>query len=168
MWELDHKEGWALKNWCFRIVVLESPLDSKEIKLVNPKGNQLWVFIVRTDGEAAAPILLPSDGNSQLTGKDPDAGKDRRQEEKGATEDEMVRWHHWLNGGEFEQTLGYSEGQGSLACYSPWGCKELDMTERLSNNNKWFCNSPMPLPPHLLNNHILSITLVYDDMKVAF
>ena len=80
----------------------------------------------------------------------------------------MVRWHHRLNGCEFGQTPGYSKGQGSLVCYSPWGCKELDMTERLKNSNKWFCNPSIPLPPHLLNNHILSITLVYDGITVAF
>ena len=131
MWELDHKEDWETKNWCFRTVVLEktldSPLDSKEIKPVNPKGNQPWIFIERTDTEAEAPILWPPDTKSWLTGKDPDAGKDWRQE-KGATKDETVGWHHWLNGHEFEQTLGDSEGQGSLVCCSPWGHKELDMT----------------------------------------
>ena len=95
MWELDHKEGWALKNWCFQTVVLEktieSPLDSKEIKAVNPKGNQSWIFIGKTDAEAKAPILWPPDVKNWLVGKDPDAGKDWGQEEKGATEDEMVR-----------------------------------------------------------------------------
>ena len=111
----------------------ESPWDSKEIKPVNPKGNQPWILIGRIDAEA--PILLPPDVKSWLIVKDPDAGKDWRQEEKGTTEDEMVGWHHWLNGHEFEQTLGDSEGQGSLVCCSPWGCKELDKTERLHNNN---------------------------------
>ena len=107
MWELDHKEGWTLKNWYFQTVVLEktleSPLESKEIKPVNPKGNQPWIFTGRTDAEAEAetPKLWPSDGKSQLIGKDPDAGKDWRQEEKGATEDEMTGWHHQLNGHEF-------------------------------------------------------------------
>ena len=123
MWELDHKEGWVPKNWCFLIVVLEktleSPLDCKEIKPVNPKGNQPWIFIGRTDAEA--PILWSPDSKNQLIGKDPDAGKDWRQKEKGAAEDEMVGWHHRLSGHEFEQTLGDSEGQGSLACCSPWG-----------------------------------------------
>ena len=102
MWELDHKEGWVLKKWCFWIVVLEktleSPLDCKEIQPVHPKGNQSWIFIGRTDAEAEAPILWPPDGKSWLIGKDPDAGKDWGQEEKGATEDEMVGWHHWLSG----------------------------------------------------------------------
>ena len=107
MWELDHKEGWALMNWCFWIVVLEktleSPLDWKEIKPVNPKGNQPWIFIGRTNAEVEAPILWPCDVNSWLIGKVRDAGKDWRQEETG---DEMVGWHHWLDGHGFEQTLG--------------------------------------------------------------
>ena len=125
MWELDYKESLAPKNWCFWTVVLEktleSPLDCKEIHPVNPKGNQSWIFFGRSDAEAEAPVLWPSDVNHQLIGKDPDAGKDWRQEEKGTTEDEMVGWHHRLNGYEFEQTPGDAEGQGSLACCSPWG-----------------------------------------------
>ena len=132
MWELDNKEEWAPKNWWFLIMVLEktleSPLDSKEIKLVNPTGNQSFISIGRTDAEAEAPILWPSDSNSQLTGKDPDAGKDWRQKEKGVAEDETVGWHHWLNGHEFEQTLGDGEGHGSLARCSPWGFKDVDTT----------------------------------------
>ena len=111
IWELDHKEGWMPKKWCFQIVVLkktiQSPLDHKEIK---PKGNLLWIFIGRTDAEVEAPILWPPDGKSQLTGKDPGAGKDWQQEEKGATEDEMVGWQHRLDGPEFEQTPGDNEG----------------------------------------------------------
>ena len=102
MWELDFKESWALKNWCFWTVVLEktleSPLDCKEIQPVHPKGDQSWVFIGRTDFEAATPILWPPDVKSWLIGKDPDAGKDQGQEEKGTTEDELVGWHHRLNG----------------------------------------------------------------------
>ena len=133
-----------LKNWCFWTVALEktleSPLDSKEIKPVNPKGNQLWIFTGRTDAEA--PILWLPNAKSWLIRKDPDSGKGWRQEEKGTTEDEMVGWHHWLNGHEFEQALGVDEGQGSLACSSPWCPKELDMTEWLNNNKKirfvWF------------------------------
>ena len=125
MWELDHKEDWVLKNWCFWTAVLEktveSPLDCKEIQPVHPKGDQSWVFIGRTDAEAA--ILWPPDGKSWLTGKDPDAGIDWRQEEKRMTEDEMVGWHHQLNGHELEQVLGDGKGQGSLACCSPWGHK---------------------------------------------
>ena len=123
MWELDHKEGWVLKNWCFWTVVLEktleSPLDCKEIKPVSPHGNQLWISIGRTDAKAEAPVLWPCDVKRQLIGKDADAGQDWRQEEKGTIEDEMVEWHHWLNGHEFEQIPGDSEGQGSLVCCSP-------------------------------------------------
>ena len=109
---------------------LESPLDCKEIKPVNPIGNQSWIFIGRTDAEA--PILWPPDVKNWLTGKDLDAGKDWRQEEKGTTEDEMVGWHHWLNAHEFGQALGVDDGQGSLACCSPWGRKESDITEQLN------------------------------------
>ena len=129
MWELDHKEGWAPKNWCFQIVVLEktleSTLDWKEIKPVNTKS-QLWIFIGKTDAEAEDPVFWPSDLMSQLAGKDPDAGKDWRQREKGTTEDEMVRYHRWLNGHEFEQTPGDSGGQRSLVCCNPQGTKESD------------------------------------------
>ena len=127
MWKLDHKEGWVPKNWCFRTVVLEktleSPLDCKEIQPVNPKGNQPCIFIGRTDAEAEAPVLWPPDVKNWLIGKDPDAGKDWEQE-KGATEDEMVGWHHQFNGHEFEQTREDSEGQESLVCRISWGCKE--------------------------------------------
>ena len=108
MWELDHKEGWVPKNWCFQIVVLkktrESPVDWEETQPVHPTGNQSWIFIGRTDAEAEAPILWPRDEKSWLVGKDPDAGKDWRQEEKGETEDEMAGWHHWLSEHAFEQT----------------------------------------------------------------
>jgi len=138
MWELDHKEGWVSKNWCFWTVLLgktlESPLDSKEIKPVNLKENQSWIFIWRTDAEAEAPILWPHDAKNRLTGKDPDSGKDWRQEEKGLAEDQMVMWHHQLNRHEFEQALEDGEGQRSLACCSPWSRKESDMTERLNND----------------------------------
>ena len=135
MWELDHKEGWVPKNWCFWTVVLEkleSPLDSKEIKPINPKGNQSWIHIGRIDTEAKAPILWPPDAKSQLIGKDPDSGKHWRQEEKVTTEDEMIGWHHRLYGHEFEQAPGVGDGQGSLACCSPWGCKDSDMTKQLN------------------------------------
>ena len=107
-------------------------LDSKEIKPVNPKGNQSWIFTERTDAEAETPIIWPPDVKSQLIRKDPDAGKDWRQEETGKTENKMVGWHHWLNGHEFEWTLGVGDGQGGLACCDSWGRKELDMTEQLN------------------------------------
>ena len=110
MWDLDHKEVWAPKNWLFWIVVLEKTLESKEIKPVTSKGNRPWIFIGKIDAEAEAPILWPPDVKCQIIGKDPDAGKDWGQEEKGVTEDEMVGWHHQYNGHEFEQTLGDSEG----------------------------------------------------------
>ena len=140
MWELDQKEGWVPKNRCFQTVVLqknlESPLDSKEIKTVNPKGNQPWAgwcWIGRTDAEAEARVLWPPDVKSRFIRKDPDAGKDWGKK-KGVTEDEMLGWHHRLNGYEFVQTLGDGGEQGSLACCSPWGRKELDMTEQRNNN----------------------------------
>ena len=133
---MDHKESWALKKWCFWTVVLEmtleSPMDWKEIKSVNPKGNQSWIFIGRTDAKAGAPILWPPDVKNWLIGKDPDARKDWRQEEKGMTEDEMVGWHHWVDGHEFDQALGVGDGQGSLACCSSWGRKKLDTTKWLN------------------------------------
>ena len=127
IWDLDRKEGWVPKNWSFQIVILEktleSPLDFKETKPVNPKENQPWIFIGRADAEA--PILWPPDVKSWLVGKDLDAGKDSTQEEKGLTEDEMVGCHHRLNRHEFEQGPGDGEGQASC---SPWGHKELDLT----------------------------------------
>ena len=133
MWELNRREGWVPKNWCFWTVVLEktleSPLNCKKIKSVNPKGNQSWIFIGRTDAEAEAPILWPPHTKSWLIRKDPDAGKNWGQEQKGMIEDEMVGWHHRLNGLGFEQIPRDSEGQGSLACCSPWGHKALDTTE---------------------------------------
>ena len=136
VWELDHKEGWALKNWCFQTLVLEktleSPLDCKEIKSVNPKGNQPWTFIGRTDAEAEAPILWSPYVKNWLIGKDTDAGKDWRREEKGTTEDKVVRWHHRLNGHEFEQAPAVGNGQRSLVCCCPWGHKESDVTDRLN------------------------------------
>ena len=138
MWELYHKVGWMLKNGCFWTVVLEkileSPLHCKEIQPVHPKGNQSWILIGRTDAEADAPILWPPDAKLWLTRKDPDAGKDWGQEEKGTTEDEMVALHHWLNRHEFEQATGDGKGQGSLACCSPWGYKKSDMTEWLNSS----------------------------------
>ena len=141
MWELEHKKGWAPKNWCFwnslMEKTLESPLDSKEMKTVNPKGNQPWILIRSTDYEAEAPVIWP-DVKSWLTGKDPDAEKDSGQEEKGTTEGEIVGWHLRLNGHEFEQIPGDSEGQGSLVSCISWGHEELDLTQRLKNNNNDF------------------------------
>ena len=136
MWELDCEEGWAPKNWCFWTVVLEktlaSPLDCKEIQPVHPKWNQSWVFTGKTDAEAETPILWPPHANSWLIGKDPDAGRDWGQEEKGTTEDEMAGWHHRLDAHEFGWTPGVGDGQGSLACCNSWGHKESDTTERLN------------------------------------
>ena len=128
MWELDYKESWAPKNWYFWTVVLEkileSHLDSEEIQPVHPEGNQSWIFIWRTDIEAETPLLWPPNTKNWLIGKDPDAGTDWRWEEQGMTEDEMIGWHHRLNGHEIEKALGVGDGQGSLVCCSPWGCKE--------------------------------------------
>ena len=136
---------WATKNLCVWTVVLEktleSPLDCKEIQPVHPKGNQSWIFIGRTDAEAETRILRPPDVKNWLTGKDSDAGKDWRQEEKGTTEDEMVGWHHRLEGHDFEQAPGVDDGQGSLACCSPWGCKESDTTQRLNWPQSTRCTS---------------------------
>ena len=142
IWELDYKESWAPKNWCFWTVVLEetleSSLDFREIQPVHPKGDQSWMFSRRTDAEAETPILRRPDAKSWVIGKDTDSGKDWGHKEKGTTEDEMVGWHHQLNGHEFEPTPGDSKGQGSLMCCSTWGHKELwtlrDMTEWLINS----------------------------------
>ena len=132
----------------------ESPLDCKEIQGVHPKGNQSWIFIGRSDVEAEAPILWPPDAKNWLIRKDPDAGKDWRREEKGTKEDAMVGWHHQLSEHEFASTPGVGDGQGGLACCSPWGCKELDTTEQLnwtehirsSCEGAWHCVSPQLLP----------------------
>ena len=136
MWELDCEESWVLKNWWFWTVVLEKtlegPLDCKEIQPVHPKGDQSWVFIGRTDAEAETPVLWPPDAKSWFIGKDPDAGRDWGQEEKGTTEDEMAGWHRRLDGRGFGWTPGVDYGQGGLACCNSWGCKESDMTERLN------------------------------------
>ena len=136
MWELDYKESWVPKNWCFWTAVLEktleSPLECKEMQPVHPKGNQSWLVIGRTNAEAETPLVWPPDAKNWLIGKDPDAGKDWRQEEKWMTEDKMVGWCHWLNGHEFEQTLGVGDGQGGLVCCSPRGHKESDTTEPLN------------------------------------
>ena len=136
MWELDHKESWVLKNWCFWTVVLEktlkSPLDYKEIQPVHSKGDQPWVFFGRNDAKAETPVLWPPHAKNWLTGKDSDAGRDREQEEKGTTEDEMAGWHHRLDGSEFEWTPGDGDGQGGLVCCDSWGRKESDTTEQLN------------------------------------
>ena len=124
---MDCKESRAPKNWCLWTVVLaktpESPLDSKEIKLVNLKGNQPWILIGRTDAEAETPVFWSPDVNSWLIGKVPDAAKDWGQNEKSVSDTEIAGWHHWCNGHELGQTSGDDEGQGDLMCYSPWGCK---------------------------------------------
>ena len=132
----DYKESWELKNWWFWTVVLEktleSPLDSKEIKPFNPKGNQPWIFIGRTDAKAETPILWLPDAKKLLIGKEPDAWKDWKWEEKGTTEDEMAGWHHWLDAHEFEWTPGDGDGQGGLVCCDSWVHKESDTTKRLN------------------------------------
>ena len=136
MWELNYKESCVTKNWCFWTVVLEktleSPLDCKEIQPVHPKGDQSWIFIGKTDAEAEAPILWPPDAKNWLIRKDPGAGKDSRQDEKRTPEDEMVGWHHWLDGCEFEQATEVGDRQESLVCCSPWGLKESDTTDWLN------------------------------------
>ena len=153
MWELDCEESWVLKNWCFWTVMLEktleSPLDCKEIQPVHPEGDQSWVFIRRTEAEAETPVLWPSHAKSWLIGKDPDAGRDWGQEEKGTTEDEMAGWHHRLDGHEFGWTPGVGDGQGGLACCGSWGRKESDTTERLNwtelNAKSWLIEKPLML-----------------------
>ena len=181
MWELDHKESWMLKNWCFWAVVLEKTLESllkcKEVKLVNPKGNQSYTFIGRTYVEAEASILWPSDVKSLLIIKDPDAGKDWRKEKKGTTDDKMVGWHHWLNGPEFEHALGVGDGQGSLTCCRPWGRKELHTTEWLNNNNeneilmiRWTVLCAMPGTKYAVNKwgSLMLITVLWPAFPSSY
>ena len=136
MWELNYKESWALKNWCFWTVVLEktleSPWDCKEIQPVHSEGDQSLVLIGKIDVAAETPVLWPPDAKSGLIWKDPDDGKDWRQEEKGTTEDEMAGCHHWLDGRESGWTPGVGDGQGGLGCCDSWGRKESDTTERLN------------------------------------
>ena len=144
MWELDSKESWVLKNWCFWTVVLEktleSPLDCKEIQPVHPKWNQSWIFIGRIDAEAETAILWPPDVKRWLIGKDPDAGENWRQEEKGTTEDETVGWHHRFDGLESEQALGVGDGQGRL-CAAVHGIAESDTTQWLNWTDLYWTSS---------------------------
>ena len=160
MWQLDYEESRALTNWCFWTVVLEktleSLLDCKEIQPVHAKGDQSWIFIGRTDPEAEAPILWPPDAKHRHTRKDPDAGKDWRQEEKGTTKDEMVGWHYRYNTHEFEQAPGVGDGQGGLVCCTPWGHKESDMTEQL----KW---TELKVPPCLPMAYGFLTSIVWMD-----
>ena len=143
MWELDYKESWALKYWCFRTVVLEktleSPLDCKEIQPVHSEGDQSWVFFGRNDAIAETPVVRPPHVKSWLIGKDSVAGRGWGQKEKGMTEDEMAGWHHWLDGHEFEWPQGDGDEQQGLACCDSWVCKESNMTERL--NWEWLGSS---------------------------
>ena len=134
---------------------LERPLDCKETQPVYPKGNQSWLFIGRTDPEAEAPILWPPDVKNWLIRKEPDAGKDWRQEEKRMKEDEIVGWHHQLDGHEFEQASGVGDGQGSLECYSPWGCKESNMTEQLNWTESKYQNAYCYIFPQKMFKHCL-------------
>ena len=139
LWELDYKENFGPKNWCLWTVVLEktleSPFGSKQIKPVNPNWNQPCMLVGRTDADVETPVFWSSNVNSWLTGKVPDAGKNWGRKEKRTSEDEMAGWHHWCNGHEFEETSGNGEVQRSLACCSPWGCKEFDITGWLNKNN---------------------------------
>ena len=145
MWELDCKEGWALKNWCFWTVMLEktleSPLDCKEIQPVHSEGDQPWDFFGRNDAEAKTPVLWPPHAKSWLIGKDSDAVRDWGQEKKGTTEDEMAGWHHWLNGRESQWTPGIGDGQGGLACCDSWGHKSQtrlsDWSDLMWSENIW-------------------------------
>ena len=135
MWELDCEESWVPKNWCFWTVVLEKTLESPLYCVIQPvhsEGDQPWVFFGRNDAKAETPVLWLPHAKSWLIGKYSDAGRDWGQGEKGMTEDEMAGWHHWLNGREFEWTLGVGDGQGGLACCNSWGRKESDTTERLN------------------------------------
>ena len=145
MWKLGHKEGWAPKNWCFLILVLEktlkSPLDCKEINPVSPRGNQSWIFIGRIVAKVEAPILWPPDAKSQIIRKTLMLGKIEGKRRRGATEDEMAWWHHQHNRHEFQQTPEVGDGQGSLACCSQWGLEELGTTEWLDNKGNQKSNT---------------------------
>ena len=141
MRQLDYKQSWAQKNWCFWTMVLEktleSHLDCKQIQPINPKENQFWIFTGKTDAKAEIPILWSPDKKNYLIGKDPDVGKDWRQEGKGKIEHEMVPRHHWLKGHEFEQALGVGDGQGSLVCCSPWSRSWTLLSNWTELNWKW-------------------------------
>ena len=187
MWELDCEESWAPRNWCFWTVVLGKtlggPLDCKEIQPVHPKGDQSWVFIGRTDVEAETPILLPRDAKNWLIGKNPNAGKDWVQEEKGTTEDEMVGWHHRLNRHRFGWIPGV-DGQGGLASCSSCGHKESDATERLnwtdailnlyylnsSETQRHFSYKTVYFPPFcgIIFVHIIFINVQAQQFTVTF
>ena len=172
MWELNHKKSWVLKNWCFWTVVLEktleSPLDCEEIQPVHPKGNQSWIF-GRTDAEAEVPILWPPDAKNWLIGKDPDAGKDWRQEEKGMTEDEMVGWHHRLDRHEFEQAPGVGDGQGGLVCCCPFGSQRVrhNWVTELIPQYKIIFKSPETSRSKILLN-LKNITAISISFKAIF
>ena len=163
MWELNYIESWVPKNWCFWTVVLEkmpeSPLDFKEIQPVHPKGNQSWMFIGRTDAEAEAPVLWPSDAKKWFTGKDPDAGKDWRQKKR-VTEDEMVGWHHQFNGHELGQTLGDGEGQEGLVwCSQSMGSQRVgdkSVTEQQQMLQLFVCDTGFPNGNVILNEILFS------------
>ena len=163
MWELDCEESWVPQNWCFWTEVLEktleSPLDCKEIQPVHSDGDQPWGFFGRNDAKAETPVLWPPHAKSWLIGKDPDAGRDWGQEEKGTTEDEMAAWHHWLDGHESEWTPGVGDGQGGLACCDSWGRKESDTTEGLNWTEllELLLNPDIHIPHYLF--HIFPICL---------
>ena len=169
MWELDYKESWVLKNWCFWTVVLEKtlecPLDCKEIQPVRPKGDHSSVFIGRTDAKTETPIFWPPHAKNWLIGKDSDAGTDWGQEEKGTTEDEMAGWHHRLDTYDFGWTPGVDDGQGGLECCDSQGCKELDTTERLNwtayqlniLNNQYIFMSTSSVKFHLIHLQFSSV-----------
>ena len=161
MWELDHKESWMPKNLCFWTVVFEKtldPLNCKEIQPVNAQGNQSWIFFGRTDAEAETLILWPPEAKNWLLGKDPDAGKDWRQEEKRTAEDEIVGWRHQLKGHEFEEAPAACDRQGNLACCSTWGHKQSDTTEWLDwTGVLWDCDLLFPI------NKILHLSLTKDS-----
>ena len=180
MWELDYKERWVPKNCCFCTVVLqktlESPLDCKEIQPVPPKGDQSWLFTGRTDVVAETPILWPPDVQSWFIWKDPDAGKDWGQEEKGTTEDEIVAYHHWLNGHEFGWTLGVGDGQGGLVCCGSWGHNGSDTTEQLnwteltseSQNlaNLWYCLFVEAISLHMAVYYLWLVNDKWETLRV--